>query len=64
VSDLLAAAPAIKVLVTSREALNLQEEWIYTVRGMPYPRKLENVESYEAVQLFAHTLCDCGPDFR
>jgi len=63
VSDLLAVAPAIKVLVTSRETLNLQEEWVYTVRGMPYPRTSENLENYEAVQLFIHHAQRLRSDF-
>src|SRR3712207_8380638 len=33
-STLLAAAPGVKLLVTSRESLNLQEEWRYPVRGL------------------------------
>jgi len=36
-SELLAGAPGVKVLATSRERLNLQEEWIYTVGGLTYP---------------------------
>lgn len=36
-SELLAGAPGLKVLITSRARLNLQEEWIYTVGGLTYP---------------------------
>jgi predicted ATPase/DNA-binding CsgD family transcriptional regulator len=36
-SDILLAAPGVKLLVTTREVLNLQEEWIYQVQGLPYP---------------------------
>ena len=54
VSDILAAAPRIKVLVTSREALNLQEEWVRQIKGLSYPRQLvEPGEQYDAVRLFA-----------
>ena len=35
--ELLQAAPRLKLLVTSRERLNLQEEWILTIRGLEYP---------------------------
>ena len=52
--ELLAAAPGIKILATSREALNLQQEWLYTVQGMPYPHDLENLESFEAIRLFKY----------
>ena len=54
VSEILTAAPRIKILVTSREALNLQEEWLHVLQGMAYPHNLENVESYESIQLFRH----------
>ena len=37
VSDLLENAPGVKALVTSREALNLQEEWRYPVKGLSFP---------------------------
>jgi predicted ATPase/DNA-binding CsgD family transcriptional regulator len=36
-ADLLETAPKVKLLVTSREALNLQEEWLYPVHGLPFP---------------------------
>ena len=43
-----------KLLITSREILNLQSEWVYAIEGMVYPRsaQVENIESYSAVQLF------------
>ncbi len=54
VSDLLALAPRLQVLVTSREALNLWEEWTRPVRGMRYPADLRETEisPYSAVRLF------------
>ena len=62
-ADICAAAPGVKLLVTSRERLLLQSEWIYDVDGMRYPHPLPNsisdkaprweeVETYSAVQLF------------
>jgi predicted ATPase/DNA-binding XRE family transcriptional regulator len=33
--DLLAAAPRVALLVTSRERLNLQEEWVLSLEGLP-----------------------------
>lgn len=35
--DLLQRAPKAKMLVTSRERLNLQGEWIFNLRGLEYP---------------------------
>ena len=34
VNTMLADAPGVKVLVTSREALSLQEEWLYPLKGL------------------------------
>ena len=48
VADLLAAAPQLKLLITSREALHLREEWLYPVEGLPFPTQGEAV-SAEAV---------------
>jgi predicted ATPase/DNA-binding NarL/FixJ family response regulator len=36
-SDLLAAAPGVRLLVTSRAALNLQEEWRFPLEGLAFP---------------------------
>ncbi|MCL4296543.1 MAG: tetratricopeptide repeat protein [Anaerolineae bacterium] len=36
-SDILQDAPQLKLLVTSRERLNLQEEWVVEVGGLEYP---------------------------
>lgn len=53
-SDILQAATEVKLLVTSRERLNVQEEWALTLEGLSFPRGKENtLESYSAVQLFA-----------
>jgi DNA-binding SARP family transcriptional activator/predicted ATPase len=37
VAEILAAAPRVKVLVTSREALKLHEEWFHPLAGMRLP---------------------------
>jgi len=54
VSALLAAAPGVTVVVTSREALRLQEEWLYPLQGLATPPSVyaTSLEKYEAVQLF------------
>ncbi len=53
-TEILAAAPGVKILVTSRERLNLQEEWVFEVQGMTFPLdgNLEDLETYSAVRLF------------
>lgn len=54
VIDILGAAPSIKLLVTSREALNLQEEWRYIVAGLSVPDvgSRDEPDDYDAIQLF------------
>jgi DNA-binding SARP family transcriptional activator/predicted ATPase len=60
--EILRSAPEVVLLVTSRERLNLHEEWVYEVEGLPYPvhdpandpisSQTDGLESYGAVQLF------------
>lgn len=56
VSDLVRLAPRLKLLVTSRVRLNLQEEWLLEVQGLAFPAEAsasaEMPETYSAVQLF------------
>jgi predicted ATPase len=35
--EILETAPAVKLLVTSRERLNLRWEWVFAIEGLPYP---------------------------
>ena len=54
-SEMLSRVPALTLLITSREALTLQEEWLYAVSGFPTPSvqgSLEQFETNTAVQLF------------
>lgn len=53
VEALLAAAPDLTILVTSHERLNLRQEWVLNVGGMPVPSaNAYDWEQYSAVQLF------------
>lgn len=63
--DVLAQAPQVKLLVTSRERLNVQEEWIVSVQGMGYPHQATpgEVDQYDAVRLFVQTACRVQPAF-
>ncbi|WP_420640747.1 ATP-binding protein [Candidatus Leptofilum sp.] len=68
VAALLAKVPFITILVTTRERLNLQEEWVYPVDGMRYPdnddvKKLAELEGYSAIQLFGQSAQRVQPDF-
>jgi predicted ATPase len=37
-ADIITSAPDLKLLVTSREALNIQEEWVWQVGGLEVPK--------------------------
>lgn len=73
VSDLLAGGPGLKVLVTSREALNLQEEWLYPVSALRVPADVPadvpageggvKADDYSAVQLFIQCARRVRADF-
>jgi predicted ATPase/DNA-binding CsgD family transcriptional regulator len=65
VTDILNAGPDIKVLVTSREALNLQAEHLWLLRGLDTPadEALEVFDDYSAVQLFVERTWQVRPDF-
>jgi predicted ATPase len=54
VADILNVAPDVKILVTSREALNLRIERVWHVRGMRYPDtdQPHNIDQYSALKLF------------
>jgi predicted ATPase/DNA-binding CsgD family transcriptional regulator len=54
VSDVLAHAPGVKMLTTSRERLNLLEEWVMEIQGLAFPASEteSEIEDYSAIQLF------------
>jgi predicted ATPase/DNA-binding CsgD family transcriptional regulator len=61
-SQILAEAPQVKLLVTSRAMVNLQGEWVRMVAGLTYPDdgQLAPADNYSAVELFA----DCAQHLR
>jgi predicted ATPase/DNA-binding SARP family transcriptional activator len=65
-SRILAGAPSVKMLVTSRERLNLQEEWLYHVEALEVPANADDPEAvmaYPAIQLFVQAVKRVQPDF-
>jgi predicted ATPase len=54
VSELLESCPNLKLLVTSRERLNLEEEFVLTLQGLPVSNEanLAEAEYNDAVKLF------------
>lgn len=57
--------PNLKFLITSREALNLQEEWLYPVSGMPVPEASvhDDTMAYGSIELFVESARRARPDF-
>lgn len=53
-SELVAATSTVKIIITSRERLNVPEEWVLPVEGLTYPQddRATAVEAYSAVELF------------
>jgi predicted ATPase/DNA-binding SARP family transcriptional activator/Tfp pilus assembly protein PilF len=43
-AEMLRQAPGVVLLVTSRERLNLREEWVFQVEGLAYPQRGTAVE--------------------
>jgi DNA-binding SARP family transcriptional activator/predicted ATPase len=70
-TEILCAAPGVKMLITSRMALNLRSEWLYPVEGMAFPRigdvdgkRLRiPLEDYAAVALFEQSARRVCPAF-
>jgi predicted ATPase/DNA-binding SARP family transcriptional activator len=66
VDRILASAPRITVLVTTREPLTLGWEWLYEMRGLVIPdsNQTDNLEDYSAIRLFVERARRVQPGFR
>jgi len=69
-SEIVAGAPDVTLLVTSRERLNLRGEWVYSVAGLPLPAEtggagapLAQLAANDAVQLFVQSARRARTDF-
>jgi predicted ATPase/transcriptional regulator with XRE-family HTH domain len=53
-TEILEGCPQVKLLVTSRERLNLLSEWVFEIQGLPVPPgdQVEQFEAYSSVALF------------
>ena len=67
--EILQHGPEVRLLVTSRAALHLQEEWLYPLSGLPYPLTNQEpmpwteLETFDAVQLFVERVRQVRPVF-
>ena len=66
VTDILQAAPQVKVLATSREKLNLHSETVFLLSGLRFfdQDSLGEVLEYDAVQLFIQSARRTRPEFE
>jgi predicted ATPase/DNA-binding CsgD family transcriptional regulator/Tfp pilus assembly protein PilF len=65
ISEMLVNSPHVKVLVTSREKLNLEAETLYHLGGLQFPPEdsMEKVQDYGAVSLFLQKARQVQPGF-
>ncbi len=65
-TEILRAAPHVKLLVTSRQRLNLRAEWLVDVPGLSYPPagQAHHPTDYDAVQLFLQHAHRVQADFE
>ena len=64
-SEILAAAGEVKIVATSRQLLNLREEWHYPVHGLPFPQGSYrgHYDLFSAVRLFVERATRVRPGF-
>lgn len=64
-TKILDKAAEVKILVTSRERLKVQGEWVVNLGGLAYPRKVTavNPAKYSAVQLFMRSVQRVRPHY-
>jgi DNA-binding SARP family transcriptional activator/tetratricopeptide (TPR) repeat protein len=65
-SELLHHAPHLTLLVTSRQRINLQSEWVILVEGLPFPPidSVEDIQQFDAAALFIQTAQRGMPKFE
>lgn len=63
VREILVSARQARILVTSREKLNLQGETLYHLDGLQLPREIESLEESDAVRLFAQRARQARPGY-
>lgn len=62
--DILSHARQVKIWVTSRRRLNLPWEWTLELTGLDYPPdEADDIEAYDAVQMFLHCARRTRTDF-
>ncbi len=65
-AEILETAPQVKCLVTSRQRLNLQEEWVFPLQGLPLPdtHDRQSIPENSAAALFMQSARRHAPHFK
>jgi predicted ATPase len=65
VAELLEAAPGVRIIVTTRFALELSGEWLMDLEGLAYPPQgaTQDLETFDAVKLFVNRAERVAPNF-
>ncbi len=65
ISRLLSATTRIKVIVSSRETLNVSDEWVFPLSGLAFPSEADTVpEWFDSVRLFVERARRVRRDFE
>lgn len=65
IQQILQQAPDVHILITSRERLNIQFEWLIQINGLPLPPTTDSdLMAYGAIQLFMNRVQQVDPRFR
>ncbi len=66
VANILQAAPNVKIIVTSRERLNIQDETLFRIEGLDLPgtESLETAVQHSALTLFVQSARRVQPGFK
>ena len=64
--EILSCTSHVKLLVTSREKLNLKSEWVLEIAGLAYPNQdsPDDVAEYESIRLFYDRAEQAGLDVK
>jgi predicted ATPase/DNA-binding XRE family transcriptional regulator/Tfp pilus assembly protein PilF len=65
-TEILESSAQVKLLVTSRERLNLRSEWVFEIQGLPVPAsdQAEHFEEYSSVAIFLQCARRTHADFE
>jgi predicted ATPase/DNA-binding SARP family transcriptional activator len=63
--EILKTAPEVKIIITSRERLNISGEQVFEVKGLSYPDRdeISGIEEFGAIKLFTDRARSVVPDF-